>query len=94
MTARERGDARAGRLMLAPALAALVVLAAWPGLWVLWLSLQRRIPVFGIERFVGFSHYVFLARDPRFWNAVEVTLIFTFVSVALERRLSFATMIR
>src|SRR5437879_2125599 len=76
--------------MLAPALAALVVLAAWPGLWVLWLSLQRRIPVFGIERFVGFSHYVFLAGDPRFWNAVEVTLIFTFVSVALEFLLGIA----
>ena len=84
MTGRERDDARAGRLMLAPALIALAVLAAWPGLWVLWLSLQRRIPVFGIERFVGPSHYAFLAVDPRFWNAVQVTLIFTFISVALE----------
>src|SRR2546422_5954739 len=76
--------------MLMPALTALAVLAAWPGLWVLWLSLQRRIPVFGIERFVGPSHYVFLARDPRFWNALEVTLVFTFVSVALEFLLGIA----
>jgi multiple sugar transport system permease protein len=81
---RARGDARAARLMLAPALIALATLAAWPGLWVLWLSLQRRIPVFGIERFVGLSHYVFLATDPRFWNALKVTLLFTFASVALE----------
>src|SRR5205807_508500 len=71
-------------MLLAPALLALAVLAAWPGLWVLWLSLQRRIPVFGIERFVGPAHYAFLAEDPRFWNAVQVTLIFTFVSVSLE----------
>jgi multiple sugar transport system permease protein len=84
MTARRLDDARAARVLLAPALLALAVLAAWPGLWVLWLSLQRRIPVFGIERFVGPSHYAFLAGDPRFWNAVQVTLIFTFVSVALE----------
>jgi len=76
--------------MLAPALIALGVLAAWPGLWVVWLSLQRRIPVFGIERFVGPSHYVFLAVDPRFWNALQVTLIFTFVSVALEFLLGIA----
>jgi multiple sugar transport system permease protein len=70
--------------MLAPALVALTVLAAWPGLWVLWLSLQRRIPVFGIEQFVGPANYAFLADDPRFWNAVRVTLLFTFASVALE----------
>ncbi len=90
MTARERADARAGQLMLAPAVVALGVLAAWPGLWVLWLSLQRRIPVFGIQRFVGPSHYAFLATDPRFWNAVQVTLLFTFVSVALEFLLGLA----
>jgi len=77
-------------MMLAPALIGLAGLAAWPGLWVLWLSLQRRIPVFGIERFVGPSHYVFLAGDPRFWNALEVTLVFTFVSVALEFLLGIA----
>ena len=90
MTGRERDDVRAGRVMLAPALIALGVLAAWPGLWVVWLSLQRRIPVFGIERFVGPSHYMFLAVDPRFWNALQVTLIFTFVSVALEFLLGVA----
>jgi len=90
VTARARGAARAGRVMLMPALTALLVLAAWPALWVLWLSLQRRIPVFGIERFVGPSHYVFLAGDPRFWNALEVTLVFTFVSVALEFLLGLA----
>jgi multiple sugar transport system permease protein len=76
--------------MLAPALVALAVLAAWPGLWVLWLSLQRRIPVFGIEGFVGLAHYVFLAGDPRFWNAARVTLVFTVVSVALELVLGLA----
>jgi len=87
---RARDDARAGRIMLAPALIALAVLAAWPGLWVLWLSLQRRIPVFGIERFVGPSNYAFLATDPRFWNALKVTLIFTFASVGLELLLGVA----
>jgi multiple sugar transport system permease protein len=84
VTSRERADARAGRVMLMPALLALGVLAAWPGLWVFWLSLQRRIPVFEIERFTGVSHYAFLATDPRFWNAMQVTLIFTFVSVSAE----------
>jgi multiple sugar transport system permease protein len=76
--------------LLAPALVALAALAAWPGLWVLWLSLQQRIPIFGIDRFVGVAHYVFLASDPRFWNAARVTLTFTVVSVALEVLLGVA----
>jgi len=90
VTARARADARAGRVMLAPALLVLAVLAAWPGLWVLWLSLQQRIPVFGIERFVGPAHYAFLAGDPRFWNAVHVTVLFTLASVMLELLLGVA----
>lgn len=84
MTARERADRRAGLLLLAPALAALGAVAVYPGLWVLWLSLQRRIPVFDIARFAGLEHYRFLAGDPRFWNASGVTAAFTLVSVALE----------
>jgi multiple sugar transport system permease protein len=90
VTGRARRDARAGVALLAPALVALAVLAAWPGLWVLWLSLQQRVPIFGIDRFVGLAHYVFLAGDPRFWNAAGVTLTFTVASVALELVLGVA----
>jgi multiple sugar transport system permease protein len=90
VTGRRRRDARAGVALLAPALVALAALAAWPGLWVLWLSLQQRIPIFGIDRFVGVAHYVFLAGDPRFWNAARVTLTFTVLSVALELVLGVA----
>jgi multiple sugar transport system permease protein len=84
VTGRRRRDAQAGVALLAPALVALAALAAWPGLWVLWLSLQQRIPIFSIDRFVGVAHYGFLGGDPRFWNAARVTLVFTLVSVALE----------
>ena len=84
MTPRERADRRAGFVFLAPALDALAALTVYPGVWVLWLSLQHRIPVFNVSRFAGWSHYTFLAGDPRFWNAVSVTAIFTAVSVALE----------
>jgi multiple sugar transport system permease protein len=58
--------------------------------WVLWLSLQRRVPIFGVARFVGLDHFVFLAGDARFWNAVRVTLVFTVASVALELALGLA----
>ncbi len=62
----------------------------YPALWVLWLSLQYRIPVFGIARWAGLEHFAFLAVDTRFWNAVWVTGVFTVASVALEGALGLA----
>jgi multiple sugar transport system permease protein len=62
----------------------------FPVLSVAWLSLERRVPVFGIAEFVGVRHYVFLAGDPAFWNAVRVTLLFALASVAAELALGVA----
>jgi multiple sugar transport system permease protein len=90
VTARQRADRRAGLAFVAPAALTLIGLALYPSLWVLWLSLQQRIPIFGIARFVGLEHYGFLAGDPRFWNAAWVTLVFTSASVALELVLGLA----
>jgi multiple sugar transport system permease protein len=91
VTGRERADRRAGLAFVAPAALALAALALYPSLYVLWLSLQHRVPIFGIARFAGVEHYVFLAGDPRFWNAARVTLTFAAVSVALELVLGLAT---
>ena len=76
---------------VAPAVGTLAALTAGPALLVLWLSLRDRVPVFGIDRFVGLDHYVFFAGDPRFWSAVRVTLTFTVASVALELVLGVLT---
>jgi len=84
MTRRQRADRRQGLLLTAPTVLVLGALTVYPGVWVVWLSLQDRIPVFDIARFTGLSHYVFLAGDARFWNAMRTTLVFTVVSVALE----------
>jgi len=74
----------AGLVLVAPALVVLAAVTAFPALWVIWLSLQRRVPIFDIAEFVGLRNYVFLVADPRFWSAARVTLIFTVVSVGLE----------
>ena len=84
MTGQQRADRRLGVLLLVPALLTLGALTAYPGVWVGWLSLQHRIPVFGVSRFAGLSHYGFLAGDPRFANAARVTLVFAVGSVLLE----------
>lgn len=84
MTPRQRSDRRAGLLYLGPALLVLGGTTIYPAIWVLWLSLQYRIPIFGIARFAGLDHYAFLTIDPRFWNGLRVTALFTLLSVALE----------
>jgi multiple sugar transport system permease protein len=71
-------------LFLAPALLVLAVVTIYPAIWLFWLSLQQRIPVFGIARFAGLDHYQFLAGDARFWNAFRVTAVFATASVTLE----------
>ena len=64
MTSRERAERRAAIAFVAPAVLTLAALTAGPALWVLWLSLRERVPVFGIDRFTGLSHYAFLATTP------------------------------
>jgi multiple sugar transport system permease protein len=91
VTPRERAARREGLAYLAPALLVLGALTVYPGVWVLWLSLQQRVPIFGIARFDGLANYVFLAGDARFWTAARVTAVFTVVSVALEAGLGVAT---
>lgn len=77
-------------MLVAPALVVLAAVTAFPALWVIWLSLQRRVPIFDIAEFVGLRNYLFLAADPRFWSAARVTLIFTLISVGLELVLGLA----
>ena len=84
MTRREAANRRRAMLLLAPTVMALGVLTVYPGVWVLWLSLQHRIPIFDVSRFAGLDNYAFLAVDARFWNAVSTTFVFTVTSVALE----------
>lgn len=84
MTPYRRADRRRALALVAPAVATLGALTVFPGVWVLWLSLQHRIPIFDIARFAGVDNYAFLAGDPRFGNAARVTGLFTVLSVALE----------
>ena len=85
-----RGDRRLAWLLLAPALGLLAVVTLYPVVRVVWLSLERRVPVFGIAEFVGLANYAFLARDGAFGTALRVTVVFTVVSVAVELVLGVA----
>ncbi|WP_225771861.1 carbohydrate ABC transporter permease [Inquilinus sp. Marseille-Q2685] len=92
MTGRvARSHRRAGWLFLAPTLAALVLVALWPLLRTLFFSTTDAFlddPAnYG---FVWLDNFIDVARDPQWWRAVENTLVFTIVSVALETLLGLA----
>jgi len=79
MMKRESGNG-----FVIPALALLSVVTLYPIAYVFYLSLQRKLLIFNISRFIGLENYVFLLRDERFWNALRNTVYFTAVSVTLE----------
>jgi multiple sugar transport system permease protein len=73
-----------GNRFVMPALMLLSLVTVYPVFYVFYLSLQRRLLIFDIARFVGFDNYLFLLSDGRFWNALKNTAYFTAVSVSLE----------
>jgi trehalose/maltose transport system permease protein len=72
-----------------PALGLILLVALYPLISAFWLSLRDEFPIFHISRFVGFSHYVTLWYDPRFWQSLANTAYFTVVSVSAEVILGF-----
>ena len=73
-----------GNRFTMPALLLLSLVTVYPVLYVFYLSLQRKLLIFDISRFVGLDNYRFLLQDDRFWNALKNTAYFTAVSVSLE----------
>jgi multiple sugar transport system permease protein len=79
-----------GNKFVAPAVVLLGLVTIYPLLSVLYLSLQRRLLIFGIAEFRGLDNYRFLLSDDRFWNAFGNTAYFTAVSVTFELLLGLA----
>ena len=91
MKRRRIDDRRLGWLLCAPALAAMLLVTAYPVAYALWLSLFRfdlRYP----ERrdFVGFANYASVLASEVWWKAFGNTLMITVASVAAELALGFA----
>ncbi len=79
-------------LLLAPALAATVLLVLAPVAQTLWLSLHDVI-LFRpkSQPFVGFGNYVAVLNDPMFWESLGHSVVWVVVSVALQFGLGLAT---
>jgi N,N'-diacetylchitobiose transport system permease protein len=78
-------------LLIAPVVLVLVVIAGWPLLKIILLSLQKqeanKYALFhsgGSTPFTGFTNYANALTDSTFWTVALRTLVFTAVNVALS----------
>ena len=71
--------------MLAPSLAVIALVAAYPIIYAIWLSLNEYSVITpGLSRFVGLDNYIDALGSSEFWEAMKTTVLFTVISVGLE----------
>lgn len=75
-------DKRTGYIMVLPTLIIVLLIAAGPIAYAIYLSLWRILP--GQWTFVGLGNYATLFSDPEFYSALFNTAVFTIASVAGE----------
>src|SRR4051812_26528171 len=76
--------ARSGPLFLLPSALIIGVFVLYPIVQSLWMSLHDWSMFQITHPFVGLSNYAELVDDPRFWNALRNTLIFTIATVPAQ----------
>jgi multiple sugar transport system permease protein len=84
-------DTRVAWLLCAPAVAAMLLVTAYPIAYAVWLSLFRYDLRFPEQRaFVGLANYASALGSEVWWHALANTAIVTVASVAVELVLGFA----
>src|ERR671933_19976 len=81
-------ERRLAVLMVAPSMILIAIVAAWPIIYAIWLSLHEySVRVAGLSRWAapaGFGNYQDALSSSDWWAALAHTLIFTVVSVSFE----------
>src|SRR4051794_30638850 len=81
-------ERRLAKVMVTPSLILIAVVAAWPIIYAIWLSLHEySVRVAGLSRRagpVGLRNYSPALQDSDWWAAFAHTMIFTVASVSLE----------
>ena len=78
-------EKRLAQLMVMPSMALILIVAAWPVVYAIWLSLnQYSVRVAGLSRWVGLDNYSSALSSSEWHSALFHTLIFTVISVTLE----------
>src|SRR5215213_9209860 len=93
---RSRGipERRLAWLMVAPSIVLIAIVALWPIIYAIWLSLHEySLRQAGLSRWAspaGFGNYQDALQSSEFWEATRVTLIITVASVILETIIGLA----
>jgi multiple sugar transport system permease protein len=93
---RSRGlsERRLATFMVAPSFVLIAVVAIWPIIYAIWLSLHQYSLIHaGLSRWAspaGLGNYKAALSDPDFWAAVRITFEFTIASVILETIIGLA----
>jgi trehalose/maltose transport system permease protein len=81
-------------LMVSPSMILIAIVAAYPILYAIWLSLHEySVRVAGLSRWagpLGLRNYTTALQDSAFWSALVTTLVFTASSVFLELLIGLA----
>lgn len=81
----EQQERRFAWALLGPALALLLVITTAPLVYLLWTSLQRLdLGMPWLTGFAGLDNYAKMGGDPRFWNSLGLTAIYTGTTVVLQ----------
>lgn len=82
--ARSR-EKRFAAALLAPAFMALIATTTFPLLFLVWISTQRMdLAMPFMDGFVGLENYTQLFADPRFWESLVLSLVYTVGTVVLQ----------
>ena len=81
----EAQERRFALALLAPALAALLLTTTAPLIYLGWNSLQRLdLGMPWLAGFAGLDNYAKMGGDPRFWNSLLLTAVYTASTVVLQ----------
>jgi multiple sugar transport system permease protein len=81
----EAQERRFALALIAPALALLLVTTTAPLVYLVWTSLNRLdLGMPWLSGFAGLGNYVKMGGDPRFWNSLWLTLVYTASTVVLQ----------
>lgn len=80
-----RGERRFALALLVPALAVLLLTTTVPLVYLAWTSLNRiDLSMPWLSGFAGLTNFGKMGTDPRFWNSLWLTLIYTGSTVVLQ----------
>jgi multiple sugar transport system permease protein len=81
----EQQERRFARALLGPALLLLLVITTAPLVYLLWTSLQRLdLGMPWLTGFAGLDNFTKMGADPRFWNSLVLTAVYTGSTVVLQ----------